>query len=92
MQEKKSDIVRKLVADREFKSALKIAKDFRIGISKSDSDAMKRGYECMVNPKFYAQIGFDPQKEIEKGIETITRIYGKDGRNTDDRTFQSSNR
>lgn len=78
MPEKKSDIVRKLVAIREFKKALKIAKEFRIGISKSDSDAMKRGYECMVNPKFYAQIGFDPEKEIERGIETITRIYGKE--------------
>lgn len=80
MPEKKSDIVRNLVADGEFKKALKIAKDFRFGISKSDSDAMKRGYECMVNPKFYSQIGYDPEKEIERGIETITRIYGKDGR------------
>lgn len=76
MPEKKSDIVRKLVANGDFRKALRIAKDFRIGINKSDSDAMKRGYECMINPKFYEQIGYDPEKEIRTGIETITRIYG----------------
>ncbi len=79
MPEKKSDIVRKLVACGEFKKALRIAKEFRMGIAKADSDAMKRGYECMINPNFYAQIGYDPEKEIERGIETITRIYGKTG-------------
>ena len=52
MPEKKSDIVRKLVACGEFKKALRIAKEFRMGIAKADSDAMKRGYECMINPNF----------------------------------------
>lgn len=79
MPEKKSDIVRRLVACGEFKRALRIAKEFRIGIAKEDSDAMKRGYECMINPRFYAQIGYDPNKEIALGIETITRIYGTAG-------------
>ena len=74
---KKTDIVRAAVAAGDFKKALRIAKDFRIGISKEDSDAMKRGYECMAtSPEFYKSIGLDVSKCIEKGIEVLVRIYG----------------
>jgi len=77
MPEKKSDIVRRLVADKNYKKALLIAKDFRLGISKVDLDAMQRGYECMVNPEFYRQIGIDPEIAAELGITTIERLYGQ---------------
>ncbi len=77
MPEKKSDIVRRLVAEKNYKKALLIAKDFRLGISKTDSDAMQRGYECMVNPVFYKQIGIDPEIAAELGITTIERLYGQ---------------
>ena len=77
MLEKKSDIVRKLVAGKDYKKALRIAKDFRLGISKSDSDAMRRGYECMINPTFYEQIGTDSKLAVELGIKTIERLYGQ---------------
>lgn len=74
---KKSDKVRAAVAAGNFKKALRIAKDFRIGISKEDLDAMKRGYECMAtSPEFYKSIGFDVSECIEKGIEVLIRIYG----------------
>lgn len=75
--ERKSDKVRRMVAAGDFKSALRIAKDFRLGISKEDSDAMRRGYECMVtSPSFYQSIGIDPQKAARKGVETVLRLYG----------------
>ena len=77
MPEKKSDIVRNLVAVKDYKKALRIAKDFRLGISKSDSDAMKRGYECMINPTFYEQIGINAKSAVELGIKTIERLYGQ---------------
>lgn len=77
MPEKKSDIVRNLVAEKEYKKALRIAKDFKLGISKSDSDAMRRGYECMINPAFYEQIGIDAKLSVETGIRTIERLYGQ---------------
>lgn len=48
--ERKSDTVRRLVAAGDFKAALRIAKDFRLGISKEDHDDMRRGYECLVHP------------------------------------------
>lgn len=76
--ERKSDKVRRLVEENRFKEALAIAKGFRIGISKADVDAMTRGYECMVHPEFYRQIGFDPAEESRKGIEAVTRLYGKE--------------
>lgn len=76
--EKKSDKVRRLVRESRFKEALAIAKGFRLGISKADVDAMTRGYECMVHPEFYGQIGFNPEEESRKGIEAVTRLYGKE--------------
>lgn len=74
--ERKSDTVRRLVSERRFKEALRIAKDFRLGINKTDSDDMKRGYECIVHPAFYKQLGMDTDKIAQKGVETIIRLYG----------------
>lgn len=44
--EKKSDVVRRLVRVRDYRPALRIAKEFRLGISKEDRDAMRLAYEC----------------------------------------------
>ena len=75
--EKKSDRVRRLVAAGEYKAALRIAKDFHLGISPEDSDAMIRGFECMTTGrKFYQSIGKDPAKIAQKGIEAVIRLYG----------------
>ena len=74
--ERKSDAVRRLVAAGDFKAALRIAKDFRLGIAKEDSDDMKRGYECMVHPAFYQSIGIDHRQTALKGVETVQRLYG----------------
>lgn len=54
--EKKTDTVRRLTADGDFKGALRIAKDFRLGITKQESSAMKLAYECMVHGDFYKQL------------------------------------
>lgn len=74
--ERKTDAVRRLVAAGKYKEALKIAKDFRLGISKEDSDAMKRGYECLVYPQFYQSIGANPAETVGKGQETLQRLFG----------------
>lgn len=74
--ERKSDIVRRLVAEGDYKAALQIAKNFRIGISKQESDDMVRGYECMTNPRFYQSLGMDTDKIAQKGIETVKHLYG----------------
>ena len=74
--EKKSDMVRRLVREERYKEALRIAKDFHFGISREDSDSMKRGYECMVWPEFYRSIGKDPKEPADKAVETVIRLYG----------------
>ena len=74
--ESKSDMVRRLVSTGDFKGALRIAKGFRLGITKADSDDMRRGYECMTNPRFYQSIGMNPAEIAQKGVDTVIRLYG----------------
>ena len=73
---KKTDIVKEAVGSGEWKKALRIAKDFRIGISKEQRDTMARAYECMVHPEFYRQIGIDIAGAITKGKEVVAFLYG----------------
>lgn len=74
---KKSDMVRELVAEGNFKKALSIAKSFKLGFTKKEQNIMTRAHECMVHPGFYSQLGFDEAKLIEDGIELIKRVYGE---------------
>nr|DAO80785.1 MAG TPA: Protein of unknown function (DUF4236) [Caudoviricetes sp.] len=73
---KKTDVVREAVANGDFKKALKIAKGFRLNITKEQRDAMTRAYECIVHPEFYRQIGTNIQSAIEKGKEIVISLYG----------------
>ncbi len=73
---KKSDIVREAVKAGEWKKALRIAKDFRINITKAQRDTMTRAYECMVHPEFYRQIGTDIPGAIADGKEAVSSLYG----------------
>ena len=76
MPEKKTSIVRRLVAAGEHKKALAIAKGFRLGTTKEDRDSMSRAYECMAHRGFYEQIGKDPKAEIEGGVRVLRRLCG----------------
>ena len=78
--EKKTDTVRRLVREHEYRSALRIVKDFRLGISRDDLDAMRLAYECMVRPIFYSQLGRDPAAEVKRGIGVLVRLYGSERR------------
>lgn len=68
---KKTDIVREAIQAGDFKKALRIAKDFRINVTKEQREAMSRAYECMVHPEFYRQIGTDIAGAIAKGKEVV---------------------
>lgn len=74
---KKSDVVRELVAEGNYKKALSIAKGFKLGFTKKEQDVMTRAHECMVHPGFYSQLGFDEAKIIEDGISLVKRVYGE---------------
>lgn len=73
---KQSDIVREAVKAGEWKKALRIAKDFRINVTKAQRETMSRAYECMVHPDFYKQIGTDIPEAIAKGKEVVSCLYG----------------
>jgi len=75
---RKSDMVRRLVAEKQYKQALRIAKDFRLGITPEQSTKMKKAYECMVHERFYLSLGENIQVRIDEGIETIVGIYGRE--------------
>lgn len=76
--EKKSDIVRKLVSCGDYKKALKIAKDFKLGISEEDANKMRLAYECMVHERFYRQLGKDIELSISEGIQFLNSRYGQE--------------
>lgn len=76
---KKSDIVKEAVREQDWKKALQIAKDFRIGITQEQRNKMARAYECIVHPDFYKQIGVDIADAIEQG-KTVVKEYVESGR------------
>lgn len=76
MPERKSDAVRRLTVAGDYRKALSIAKDFRLGISQEDQEALRLAYECMVWPDFYRQVGRDVGYEIDAGVMVLNRLYG----------------
>lgn len=75
--ERKSDKVRRLVSGGDYKGALRIAKDFHLGITKEQSSAMKLAYECMVHGRFYRQLGYDLKQKIADGVDVLLGLYGR---------------
>lgn len=76
MSESKSDFVRRMVAEGNWKEALRVASDFKLAISPEDHITMKRGYEALVWPDFYTSIRIDITKTVDKAIQTLQRLYG----------------
>ncbi len=72
----KTEKARALFRGGDIKGALRIAKSFRLGLTKEESDAITRGYECLVYPEFYTSLGKDPKKELQKGIKVFKRKIG----------------
>lgn len=75
--ERKSDAVKRLLSCGATKEALRIAKDFKLGITKEQSNAMKLAYECMVHGDFYKQLGYDLNEKVTEGVEVLKGLYGR---------------
>ena len=50
----------------DLKTSFHISKDFRVGVTKEDRDRLAMGYECLVRPDFYRQLGTDIQAVIDE--------------------------
>jgi hypothetical protein len=74
---KKSDIVRELVSQGNYKKALSITKGFRLGITREQNDKMVRAYECMVDDRFYKSIGVNISEAIQDGVDVLMGLYGR---------------
>ncbi len=74
---KKTDIVKEAIKDGDIKKALRIAKDFRINVTKEQREKMSRAYECIVHPEFYKQIGVDIMESVNQGKDTLTLLFGE---------------
>ena len=72
---KKTDLVKQAIAECDFKKALRIAKDFKLNVTKEQKDAMGLAYECMIYPDFYKQLGKDIYKSIEVGKNIVVALY-----------------
>jgi hypothetical protein len=72
----KAQEVRNLLAVGDFKSALRGAKDFRLGVSSEQRSVMRRAYEAIVYPKFYQQLGIDVENAKLAGIEVLKEVMG----------------
>ena len=81
MTANKSDTVRGLVVNGDYKKALSIVKGFRLGITKEDSSKMALAYECIVHSGFYEQLGTDTVTAIAEGIQVLKNLYGLNVRN-----------
>ena len=76
VQRRKSELVRELVKQGDMKAALRIAKEFRLGITEEQTRKMRSAYECMLYPRFYEQIGKNVAEEIEQGTAVLQALYG----------------
>lgn len=75
----KSDAVRELVANGDYKRALGIVKGFRRGIAREGLRKMVLAYEVMVHTGFYEQLGTDTTTAITEGVQTLKNLYGQQG-------------
>ena len=64
----KTETVKRMFLSGNQKAALRIAKDFKIGITRQEASDMQLAYECMVHESFYRQLGTDTDAAIKKGI------------------------
>ena len=67
----KTETVKQMFLSGNCKAALRIAKDFRIGVTKQEANDMQLAYECMVHESFYRQLGTGTDAAIKRGIATL---------------------
>lgn len=58
----------------DYKKALRLAKDFRMHVTKEQRDIMSVGYECIVHPEFYRQLGMNTEEKIQEAIQVAREV------------------
>lgn len=73
--ESKNSIVRRLVSQGEYKQALQICKEWDYK-NPEDREILRLGYDCLMYPQFYKQLGKDPEYQYGEAIKVLHKIYG----------------
>lgn len=60
----------------KIQSALNIAKNFKLNVTKEERDIMGTGYECFAHPTTYAQMGYDLEAAKTQAIDVLKRVLG----------------
>ena len=70
---KKIDMLKNAMISLDWNKALSIASKFpRLGEHKND---IVRAHEALINPRFYAQLGFNLDEVLQKGIQALRERY-----------------
>ena len=72
--ETKNAKVRRLVASGEYKEALQICKEWDYQ-DPSYRQILRLGYESLMYPRFYKQIGQDPEYNYQEAIKILHLVY-----------------
>lgn len=68
------EAVRAAVADADWKTALRLAKELS-GLGE-DEKVITRAWEALVRPRFLREVGKDPDATYEEGVATLKRRFG----------------
>lgn len=74
--ETKTDKVRRLVSSGDYKQALQICKEWQYR-DPSHREILRLGYECLLYPDFYKQLGYNPNQEYQEAIKVLHIVYGE---------------
>lgn len=72
--ETKNAKVRRLVAEGQYKQALQICKDWRYE-NPEHREVLRVGYECLMYPEFYSQLGHDTELAYQRAVEVLHIVY-----------------
>jgi len=70
----KAQDVRAKIEAGDYKSALRGAKDFHIGVSAEQRSVMSRAYEAIVHPEFYRRIGKNIDECVQAGVTVLQEV------------------
>lgn len=72
--ETKTAKVKRLVAEGEYKQALQICKDWTYD-NPEHRNKLRLGYECLMYPGFYQQLGHDPTAAYNDAVKLLQQLY-----------------
>ena len=73
--ETKNAKVRRLVREGEYKKALQICKEWDYE-NPEHREILRSGYDSLLYPSFYKQIGQNPEVQYNKAVEVLKLVYG----------------